>query len=234
MLNNFELSDHKLLEYAANTENSLERLNIEVKITSEVLPSTKVDKKIQDEIKKIKQRIKRIKQYISSWERSEMVKSLEKAHVPFVNPPIKKTNIILKNPNFRIAVKLWEFLNSYDYQDNDDKKENIDDDANDVLKGFLDHSFLIDYLVLDSMVPLKREQKKKMAKHAVLLLTEEIKRVVDLLLSCGYEITNEELLKLIAKEIKDDNPNRLVGADDVKKKFKNAMEEYLERTQEYL
>ncbi len=234
LLNNFELSDHKLLEYAANTENSLERLNIEVKITSEVLPSTKVDKKIQDEIKKIKQRIKRIKQYISSWERSEMVKSLEKAHVPFVNPPIKKTNIILKNPNFRIAVKLWEFLNSYDYQDNDDKKENIDDDANDVLKGFLDHSFLIDYLVLDSMVPLKREQKKKMAKHAVLLLTEEIKRVVDLLLSCGYEITNEELLKLIAKEIKDDNPNRLVGADDVKKKFKNAMEEYLERTQEYL
>ena len=234
LLNNFELSDHKLLEYAANTENSLERLNIEVKITSEVLPSTKVDKKIQDEIKKIKQRIKRIKQYISSWERSEMVKSLEKAHVPFVNPPMKKTNIILKNPNFRIAVKLWEFLNSYDYQDNDDKKENIDDDANDVLKGFLDHSFLIDYLVLDSMVPLKREQKKKMAKHAVLLLTEEIKRVVDLLLSCGYEITNEELLKLIAKEIKDDNPNRLVGADDVKKKFKNAMEEYLERTQEYL
>ena len=84
------------------------------------------------------------------------------------------------------------------------------------------------------MVPLKREQKKKMAKHAVLLLTEEIKRVVDLLLSCGYEITNEELLKLIAKEIKDDNPNRLVGADDVKKKFINAMVEYLDRTQEYL
>lgn len=234
LLDNFELSDHKALEYAANTENSEEKLNIEVKITSEVLPSAKVDKRIKEEIKNAKQRIKRIKQYISNWERSEMIKALEKAHVPFINPPIKKTNIILKNPNFRIAVGLWEFLNSYDYQNNEDQRENIDDDANDILKGFLDHSFLIDYLVLDSMVPSKREQKKKMANHAILLLTEEVKRIVDLLLSCGYEITDEELLKLIAKQIKEDNPNRLVGADDVKKKFKNAMEEYLERTQEYL
>lgn len=234
LLNNFELSDNKLLEYAANTETELEKINIEVKITSTVLPSAKVDKKIKEEIKNIKQRIKRIKQFFASWEKSEMVKALDKAHVPFVNPPIKKTNIILKNPNFRIAVKLWEFINNYDYEDKDDKKENVDDDANDILKGFLDHSFLIDYLVLDSMVPLKREQKKKMAQHAILLLTEELKRIVNLLLSCGYEITEEDILKLIAKEIKEDSSNRLVGTDDVKKKFKNAMEEYLERTKEYL
>ena len=234
LLNNFELSDNKLLEYAADTETELEKINIEVKITSTVLPSAKVDKKIKEEIKNIKQRIKRIKQFFASWEKSEMVKALDKAHVPFVNPPIKKTNIILKNPNFRIAVKLWEFINNYDYEDKDDRKENIDDDANDILKGFLDHSFLIDYLVLDSMVPLKREQKKKMAQHAILLLTEELKRIVNLLLSCGYEITEEDILKLIAKEIKEDSSNRLVGTDDVKKKFKNAMEEYLERTKEYL
>ncbi len=234
LLNNFELSDNKQLEYAATTENKFEKLNIEVKITSKVLPSVVVDKNIQEEIKKIKQRIKRIKQYFSSWEKSEMIKALNKAHVPFVNPPIKKTNIILKNPNFRIAVQLWEFITNYDYEDKDDKKENIDDDANDILKGFLDHSFLIDYLVLDSMVSSKREQKKKMAQHAILLLTEELKRIVNLLISCGYKITEEDILKLIAKEIKDDSSNRLVGTDDVKKKFKSAMEEYLERTREYL
>ena len=98
----------------------------------------------------------------------------------------------------------------------------------------MDHSFLIDYLVLDSLVPSKREQKKKMAKNAVLLLREEIRRIVDLLLSAGIEITDEELLNMIAKEIKKDKSERLVGMDDVKKKFKNAMEEYLERAQEYL
>ena len=34
--------------------------------------------------------------------------------------------------------------------------------------------------------------------------------------------------------LKDDKSDRLVGADDVKKKFKSAMDEYIERTQEYL
>lgn len=232
LLNNFELSDDKVLEYSAKTVTDFEKIDIELKVTSETLPTAKVDKKIKDEIKKIKARIKRIKEYISSWQRSEMYKALDKAHVSFIKPPIKKTNIILKNPNFRIAVKLWEYL--LKFEDGEDKKENDTDNGNDVLKGFLDHSFLIDYLVLDSLVPSKREQKKKMAKNAVLLLKEEIRRIVDLLLSAGIEITDEELLNMIAKEIKKDKSERLVGIDDVKKKFKNAMEEYLERAQEYL
>ena len=41
-------------------------------------------------------------------------------------------------------------------------------------------------------------------------------------------------MKLVAKELKEEKSDRLVGADDVKKKFKSAMDEYLERTQEYL
>lgn len=232
LLNNFELSDDKVLEYSAKTVTDFEKIDIELKVTSETLPTAKVDKKIKDEIKKIKARIKRIKEYISSWQRSEMYKALDKAHVSFIKPPIKKTNIILKNPNFRIAVKLWEYL--LKFEDDEDKKENDTDNGNDILKGFLDHSFLIDYLVLDSLVPSKREQKKKMAKNAVLLLKEEIRRIVDLLLSAGIEITDDELLNMIAKEIKKDKSERLVGMDDVKKKFKNAMEEYLERAQEYL
>ena len=73
-----------------------------------------------------------------------------------------------------------------------------------------------------------------MSKYAIVMLSEEIKRIVDLLLSCGIKITEEEIMKLVAQELKDDKSDRLVGADDVKKKFKSAMDEYIERTQEYL
>ena len=66
------------------------------------------------------------------------------------------------------------------------------------------------------------------------MLKEEIKRIVDLLLSCGLKISEEDIMKLVAEELKHDKSDRLVGADDVKKKFKNAMDEFLERTQEYL
>ena len=234
LLDNFVVRDNKSLEYTASTVTTNEKVNVEIKVVSESLPTSKVDDDIKEELKKIKARLKRVKEYIGSWQKSEMIKSLEKAHVPFINPPIKKTNLILKNPNFRIAVTLWEYLNNYDYEDRDEEKDNIDNNGNDILKGFLDHSFLIDYFVMDSMTAYKREKKKNMSKYAVILLTEEIRRIVSLLLSSGYKITDEELLNMIAKEINKEKSERLVGVDDVKKKFKSALDEYLERVQDYL
>ena len=163
-----------------------------------------------------------------------MMKALDKAHIPPVRSPLKKTNVFLKNPNFRVASALWEYLNRYGFEDNNKEKDNVISDGNDVIKGFLDHSFLINYYVLESTSNSKREQKRQLSKYAVVMLKEEIKRIVDLLLSCGLKITEEDLMKLLAEELKHDKSDRLVGADDVKKKFKNAMDEYLERTQEYL
>lgn len=236
LLNNFELNKNKTLEYKAASLTTDEKVNIEVKVTSSSLPSKQEDKKLEEEIKKAKERLKKVKDYLSSWDRSEMVKALKKEHVKFISPPLKKTNILLKNPNFRIAVRLWDIIRTYDLDKKDESKENDDNNSIDIMKSFLDHSFLIDYSVLDSMARLKRDEKKNMTKYATIILTEEINRVMTLLASCGYKTTEEELLSLIAKELKDEKKNRSVSvnADDVKKKFKTAMEEYLERTQKYL
>ena len=229
-----EVSDNKLLEYKAKSETPTEKVHIEVKITSDTIPSDQVNNDLQEKLKEIQKRIKRIKEYIASWMKSEMIKSLDKAHIPPVKSPIKKTNILLKNPNFKVATALWEYLNKYGLDDINSDKDNIDNNGNDVVQGFLDHSFLIDYYVLDSISNSKREQKKQLSKYAIVMLSEEIKRIVDLLLSCGIKITEEEIMKLVAQELKEDKSDRLVGADDVKKKYKSAMDEYIERTQEYL
>ena len=236
LLDNFEINKNKTLEYKGSSVTKLEKVNIEVKVSSTSLPTKQDDKKLEEEINDAKKRLKRVNDYLSSWDKSEMVKALTKEHVNFVSPPLKKTNILLKNPNFRIAVRLWDYIRTYDLDKKDDSKESDDNNSIDIMKSFLDHSFLIDYAVMDSMVKLKREQKKNMTQYAVVILTEEISRVMDLLASCGYKTTEEELLSLIAKELKDEKKNRSVSvnADDVKKKFKTAMEEYLERTQKYL
>lgn len=234
LLDNFEINKNKTLEYKGSSVTKLEKVNIEVKVSSTSLPTKQDDKKLEEEINDAKKRLKRVNDYLSSWDKSEMVKALTKEHVNFVSPPLKKTNILLKNPNFRIAVRLWDYIRTYDLDKKDDSKESDDNNSIDIMKSFLDHSFLIDYAVMDSMVKLKREQKKNMTQYAVVILTEEINRVMDLLASCGYKTNEDELLSLIAKHLKDDKRDRLVGAEDVKKKFKSAMEEYLERTQKYL
>ena len=233
-LKELDISDEKILEYSGKTETPKERLNIEIKVHSETINSSDINKELREKIKEVKERIKRIKMYIGSWKRSEMVKELDHTKFAAVRSPIKKTNIILKNPNFRVATKLWEYLNRYGFDDNENSRKNVDSNGNDVIKGFLDHSFLIDYYVLESVSNSKREQKRQLSKYAIVMLKEEIKRIVELLLSCGIKITEEEIMKLVAEELNNDKSDRLVGAEDIKKKFKNAMDEYLERTQEYL
>ena len=229
-----DITDEKLLEYKGKTDTGKEKLHIEIKVTSETNATGEMNKELKEKLDELKVRIKRIKEYIGSWHKSEMMKALDKAHITPVRSPIKKTNVFLKNPNFRVASALWEYLNKYGFNDNENSKDNVNSDGNDVIKGFLDHSFLINYYVLDSISNSKREQKKQLSKYAVVMLKEEIKRIVDLLLSCGLKISEEDIMKLVAEELKHDKSDRLVGADDVKKKFKNAMDEYLERTQEYL
>lgn len=233
-IKNLEVSDNKLLEYKGKSQTLRENVHIEIKVTSDSVPSSDVNDDIEDQLKDVMKRIKRVKEYIGSWMRSEMIKALDKAHITPVRSPIKKTNIILKNPNFRVAAKLWDYLQRYGMDDVNNDKENEDSNGNDVVQGFIDHAFLINYYVLDSISNSKRQQKKQLSKYAIVMLSQEIKRIVELLLTCGIKITEEEIMRLVAEELKEDKPDRLVGADDVKKKFKKELDEYLERTQEYL
>ena len=233
-LKNFILCDSKLLEYSATSKTDYERVNIELRINSESFPNNKPNPKIEEDLKIAKVRIKRIKDYVRSWNNSELFKELERLHITFVNPPIKKTNIILKNPNFQIAVRLWDYLQKYDMLERNLLRPDVEQAGKNPLQVFIDHSFLIDYFVLDSISKKKKEQKEKMSKYAVLLLVEEIQRTISLLKNMGIDIDEESILNMVAKNLKDQKNEKLIGVEDVKKKFKNAMDEYLERMQDVL
>lgn len=232
-LKKLEISDSKLLEYKGKTKSDKDRITIEVKIIADSLPSDEVADELKEKIKDVKKRINDIKVYIGSWYKSEMMKSLERAHIPFVKPPLKKTNILLKNPNFKIATKLWEFIRNYD-DDQNNARDNLNNNGTDAMIGFLNHGFLLDYAVMDSIFVSKREQKKQLSKYAVVLLSLEMKRIIELLRSQGIKIEDEELLRMLANEVNEEKDNRLAGSDDIKKKFKKAMDDYLERAHEYL
>ena len=233
-LKDFKFNDTKLLEYSATSKTDYEKVSIELRLNSESFPDDKPNPKFDEEIKVAKARLKRIKDYIRSWNNSELFKELEKAHINLVNSPIKKTNILLKNPNFQIAVKLWDYLQKYDMQEKNIIRPDIEQAGKNPLQDFIDHSFLIDYFVLDSISKKKKDQKEKMSQYAILLLTEEIERTIRLLNNMGINIDEETILNMVAKNLKDEKNEKLIGADDVKKKFKNAMDEYLERMQDVL
>ncbi len=229
-----DLNDGKFIEYSASSKTSKEKVSIELKITSEILTVDGVNDRLKKEIKDALKRLKRVKEYLGSWHKSSMYQELEKQHVHLIQPPLKKTNIILKNPNFGLAARLWDYLRKYDLEENEDNiKDDLERQKNE-LKSLIDHSFFIDFCVLSSISKYKRDQRQKICDHAVLLLTEEIRNVLNILQNNGFNITDDELLEMMSKEIKKKPVNvRLAGIEDVKNKFKSAMDEYLERTQNY-
>lgn len=234
LLNELEVNNKKVLEYKADTTTLKEKVDISLKITSTSIPNDDTNKNIEEEIENIKQRIKRVKEYITSWQRSEMVKALDKAHITLINSQVKKTNIILKNPNFQIAVKLWDYLRNYYLNDTKNLKENFDTDGNNIIKVFLDRSFLMNYFVLDSIAASKKEQKEKLSKYAILMCAEEIDKIISLLMSLGIKIDENEFMRFISDEIKKQKKIQSSGSDAVKRKFKKEMDEYMERLKDYL
>lgn len=231
LIDSLENKNKKTLEYTASTNINGEHVDVRVKLNSSLNSKYEKDK---DALKELKERIKKVKQYLSIWSKSELIKSLQKARASFVVPPIKKTNLILKNPNFQIATRLWEFLYSYDLKDHNVEDEGLDTAGTNTLKDILNDSFLTQYFVLDSISDSKKEQKEQLSKYALIMLKQQVERSISLLLNCGVKITDEQILEMVAEVIKNEKDKKTVGKNDVKKKFKSIMDEYLENTQSYL
>ena len=233
MLEKFNANDYKLLTYEASTISLSEKINIELNISSTADLKESNDDKFNKKIDDIKNRLSKIKKYTSNWDKSEMIKSLKRAHVHFIIPPIKKTNIILKNPNFQIATKLWEFLSKYE-ENNDNQVNGLSSKGNEMLINILNHSFFTNFIVLDSVKKTKKEQREALSNYAFIMINEEIKRIVSLLYDCGIRITDEEIVKMVADAIAEERNKRVIDSDDVKLQFKDAINDYMERLQEYL
>ncbi len=233
MLKDLKPKNDKTLEYSASTSNGKEKIKVDVKISTKPTRLSGEDNDLEKEINSVKKRIEKMKKFVNSWLASELITSLQKQHVPLVMPPIKKTNLILKNPNFQMATKLWDFLYSIDEEKN--KKINgLDSKGDELLRKILDDSCLMDYYVLDSISIDKKKQKEKMCNYALLMIMNQVQRAVDILLECGIKISEQELLKLLSTEMEKKKNISQIGSADIKKKFQKEMDDYLANVSQYL
>lgn len=223
----------KTLEYSASTSNGKEKIKIDLKINTKPTRISDEDNDLEKEINSIKKRIEKMKKFVNSWLASELITSLQKQHAVLVMPPIKKTNLILKNPNFQMATKLWDFL----YGVNETKNQNtngLDTKGDEILRSVLDDAFLMEYYILDSISINKKTQNEKLCKYALIMIMNQVQRAVDILLKNGIKISEQELLKLLSTEMEKKTNIAQIGSNDIKKKFQKEMDDYLAKANELL
>lgn len=211
LLDGSYLKDNKSIEYKAASLVGQEHVAMELTI------KTSLHMKKEDGSKNgetLAERIDRIEQQIVDFKASEVYRSLQRAHAALVRPPIKKTNVILKNTNFQYALILWNYIQDHFGDDTKRDRKDTNYEDNSELRGFFDDTFLLNYLALCTLN--KEQYSTKNAKEKV--IEQVIQKIIDL----NASLTEEELKDMIGEQftmVKYRNNATIEGISKVYRKY---------------
>ncbi len=127
--------------YKASSEYDNKKASIEVKINYESVDELNKDGK------SLRDRILACYDIISGFGTTEMIKDLIGCSP--VRNPIRKTNLILREPNFQKAFLLWEQLDNFEFKDPKVVKYENSKESDDETRNEFDLSFFVDCNALD-------------------------------------------------------------------------------------
>ena len=214
------LKDNKRMEYNATSKLGKENVNISMAIDS------KMDQKHNEKDESglsITERIEKLELQISDLTCSQVYQTIDKMHISLVTSPIKKTNVILKNVNFQYAVKLWNYMQTHSDDDTEREKSNKDYQENGELKKMIDESFLLDYLVLDSV---NKKEAKKAPKEK--LSEKLVGNMIEKVISIDSTIDEEKLKEIVGKQYSVIKYKTVVNEKQIEKIFKKHLDKYLD------
>lgn len=206
-INGSSSSSIKNIKYSAVTKINSEKVGIDISLNAvdnqNLTPNTNGGLSIA-------QRIEKINLQLANFMNSDLIRALERAHVAFVRSPIKRTNVILKNPNFQKAMELWTFLEAYDF--NNVFEQKVDDEYEDTstFRDNMNDSFLLDYLIVNEMLN-KSETIHSTSDVSKYYINKVIKTFVD----NNNDIDEDDFVKMLRDEfreirrIKDTKLNRI-------------------------
>ena len=96
--------DKNMMKYEANT-----KISIDINDVSRNMKESSGSKGSMS----LGDRLKKVKVQLDGFVGSELYQTLSRLHVSPVRSPIRKTNVILKNPNFKKAEELWNYIQSF-------------------------------------------------------------------------------------------------------------------------
>lgn len=216
--------NHKKGEYHGVARVGSENVNIDISMNS------KADSKKSYGAKgdlSIEERIAKLELRITDLTNTSVYKSLAKAHVAKVIPPIKKTNLILKNVNFQYAMKLWDYLARYRDDGNKSTKNNLVYKEDKHVQKMFDDVFLLNYLVLNSLGGNDDKTfKKEQNREAIETLTNNmITKIVEI----NSDLPVEEIEKIIGDKIAVIKSKKEASIAEVSNKLNSKMQSLISK-----
>ena len=212
------LKDDKSLQYKAASIVGSEHVSIDLSIKTSLHTKKDDGSKNGDDLAT---RVDKLSQRIIDLKSTEVYKDLNRKHVALVRPPIKKTNLILKNTNFQYAVKLWNYLQDHfgDDSKRDKKDKNYQDDGD--LRDLFDETFLLNYLALCTLN--KEQYSTKNLKEKV--VNQVIQKIVDL----NAHLTEDEIKSMVGEQYAIVRHKAAATTEGIVKVYRKHLDKYFNR-----
>lgn len=226
--------DNTKLEYNATSEVKDEKINVQVKLNSEIDPNGDESK---DKNKLILDRIEEIKRKIDVVSNAEPYKVIDKLHITLVREPIRKTNVILKNVNFQYAMKLWSYLReNFDETDLENTEENKDYMDQGELKQFIDEAFLLQYLAMKTIDEDRKENEATYQELKEKMVEQMLEKMVDMDEDKPENIndngsTEQQLIQMISEKYEVIRYKKTEIIKEIQQIFKKYIEKYEEQVE---
>ena len=213
--------NNKKFEYNASARLGEEQVDVNMSLNSKLNSSSSG----KDENGfTIPERIEKLELQISDLTNSDVYKTLAKLHVALVTSPIKKTNVILKNVNFQYAVKLWNYMqeNLDDHSSCVKKNQNYQDNGE--LKDYVDETFLLNYLVMNTLNgnTTTESEKQELSER---LIGNVIEKIIDI----DSTISEEQLKNIVAKQYAVVKYKQVTSVKRIEELFDKKIDKYLKR-----
>lgn len=212
--------NNRQIDYRATTKFMGELVNLELHLDTKL--DSVQNKKSESEL--LMERIKKLDQKIVDLTCSEVYKTIDKLHITLVTPPIKKTNVILKNVNFQYAMKLWDYLqeNLEDSSKHICERDEKEDDEE--VKSLVDETFLLDYLISRTLTEneMDFEENKKVKNQ---ITTGLIQRIISL----NPDMPPEEFKQMIGDKYEVIKKKNVVTTNEIQDIFKENIDKYLDK-----
>jgi len=214
----FEEKNDKKIEYKGTSKLKNEYVDINIML------NTRIDGKSSKQ--EMLERINKLENLLKDITFLEVYRIIDKKHITLIQPPIRKTNVILKNVHFQYAVKLWTYM-----QDNIDDKTEIITDKQDYedkteLKSLVDETFLLNYLVASTLDKDKAQDEDEKANQQD-IIDKATDSMLQKIAELNGNLTEEEFKEMIAKKFAIVKYKTAASLDEIRQIFKTHISAYL-------
>ena len=163
-------------------------------------------------------RIKRIKTLVDDFVHSNFMLEMRKC-VP-VRPPIMRTNVILKDPNFQQCLTLWQFIHSYDDVGYEVNIKESDDMVSDTYRDELYGVMAYNYMLLKKNTAPESSFRGRLRKRKI--KPKFLKRLAEELV-LNYDMDEVEIRKVFIDEMKLAHKKKTAGEQKIREAIDRAL-----------